>query len=371
MKIIIFATFYPPYKGGYAHSVFGLVNSLNKQGHQITVVSCNTNQQEETEEREGVRILRVSCWNSKKLNGSYPIPKFSIIKILWRLREENFDIVSTQTRFYTLTWLGLFFSKTNNIPCVHTERGSSHSVSESSLIAWLSKCVDHTFGYLICRYSNCVVGVSEQACQFVRHLGAKKVVKIYNGVDTDFWKSSDVDNGLTISFVGRLVYAKGVQDLLRAVALINNKEIIVNIIGDGPYKKNLIELSNDLGINHQVKFWGELELEKIKDIFLQTSIFVNPSYSEGLPRSVLEAAGAGLPIIATNVGGTGEIVSSDHGFLIDPRNVDLLAKNLSFILSNRDLGRVKGQKLREFVNRNFKWDLIAQQYQKVFLDANK
>ena len=54
MKIIIFATFYPPYKGGYAHSVFGLVNSLTKQGHQITVVSCNTNQQEEGKQKERI-----------------------------------------------------------------------------------------------------------------------------------------------------------------------------------------------------------------------------------------------------------------------------------------------------------------------------
>ena len=174
---------------------------------------------------------------------------------------------------------------------------------------------------------------------------------------------------VVISFVGRLIYAKGVQDLLHAVVQIRNikirepKNIIVNIVGDGTYRPALERITHELKLDDNVRFLGEMTKEQVREILWQTDIFINPSHSEGLPRSVLEAAAAGLPIIATDVGGTREILpTKDHGLLVPMQNQDKFADALMLLINDKNLRKKLGANAQSYVKENFDWDKITEQY---------
>ncbi len=98
-----------------------------------------------------------------------------------------------------------------------------------------------------------------------------------------------------------------------------------------------------------------------------TDIFVNPSYSEGLGISVMEAASIGLPIIATDVGGTREIITTDKtGILIKARDVGQLAEELCRLRANAELRKKLGGNARILAERKFNWDKITGEYIKLY-----
>jgi len=373
VKILVFAAFYHPYRGGYVESLHGLLRRLAAAGQEIIVLTCNTHQRPSKEIIDGIEVLRTSCWNPAWLAKSYPIPKPSVLGGLRRLGKKEFDLVSTQTRFYPTTWLGFLFAKWHGLPIIHTERGAFHPVTGNQLVNYVGKVIDRSLGWAICRFSDKVVGVSQAACRFARHLGARKSLLIYNGVDVDFWakdgQGESKENGLTIAFVGRLVHGKGVQDLLLALVLLRSrlpavqfKSLKLAVVGDGPHKSYLMNLCDELRIKESVVFFGEMGREGVKTVLQQADIFVNPSYSEGLPRSVLEAAAVGLPVVATNVGGTVDILGGGAGILVPPGSVEQLSSELLTLISNKEIRRRLSLTAARNLRSRFDWNLITKQY---------
>lgn len=166
---------------------------------------------------------------------------------------------------------------------------------------------------------------------------------------------------MNIIFVGRLIYAKGVQDLLVAYKDLRARAIDIHltIVGDGAYRKELEEMAR----GHGVSFLGELNHSGVMKALKEADIFVNPSYSEGLPTSVMEAASVGLPIIATDVGGTNEIiVGGESGCLYPPHDVQALTDCLRYLIENPSERATFGAKAKERVATRFNWDRITEQY---------
>ncbi len=380
MKILIFAALYHPFKGGYTESIHELAKRLVLNGHTITIVTCNTLTIHASETINGVEVIRLPCINPSWLNKTFPIPlptprTFILIRKVFRQKP---DIISTQTRFFPTSWLGFFIGKFLHIPVVHTERGATHSIASSRIVSWLGTFVDHTLGSMLARFSNATIAVSEASCQFLKHLGTKNPVKIYNGVDVEFWKkpvgfmANETRQFRAITFVGRLIYAKGVQDLFYAVAELKKQDsaestnLIVNIVGDGAYRSTLEILAKKLSLNDTVRFLGEMTKEQIRDILWQTDLFVNPSHSEGLPRSVLEAAAAGCPIIATDIGGTREIIDENHGILVAIHNSEGLAQAIKRFVADMPMRNGSSKNAQTYVHTHFDWDMITKQYIKLF-----
>jgi glycosyltransferase involved in cell wall biosynthesis len=158
-------------------------------------------------------------------------------------------------------------------------------------------------------------------------------------------------NKKTIIYVGRLIYAKGVQDLLDAVKDLN---VNVWLIGEGEYKKRLMQLCSES--RSKIKFLGQKNPEEIAKLLSQADIFVNPSYAEGLPTSVLEAGASGLPIIATDVGGTKEIIEDgNNGFLIKPHDTALLKDKINLLLDDSRLCERFSKNIQLKVKKEFDW----------------
>jgi glycosyltransferase involved in cell wall biosynthesis len=171
---------------------------------------------------------------------------------------------------------------------------------------------------------------------------------------------------MKIIFVGRLIYAKGCQDLILATRDIDAQLVIV---GDGPYRRTL-EL-----MNGHAEFKGELPIDGVMKELSESDIFVNPSYSEGLPTSVVEAASVGLPIISTDVGGTNEIIQDGvTGILIPPHNPAAIRTYLLSFIRDYKSAKAMGERAKQFLIENkerFSWDYITKQYEEVFKEVVK
>lgn len=369
--LVIFAAFYPPFTGGYAKSVQALASRIVRRGWRVTVVTTATHGGSAQAIEQGVAVIRLPAWNTL---GTYPIPRPS--RLLWRtLRQllgQPISVISTQTRFFPTSGLGLFVGLTRRIPIVHTERGSVHAAFDHPLVRLINWFVDHTLGSLLVRRADRVIGVSRSAAAFCRHLGARAPETIPNGIElarfTRQATPAAPDRPPTIIFTGRLIWAKGVQDLIAAVAarLRQGRPTRLLIVGEGVYRSALEEHVLSLGCGSAIDFLGSQPASAIPGLLAQADVFVNPSYSEGLPTAVLEAAASGLPVVATKVGGTAEIVEDGvSGYLIEPRDRPALTQALERLLDDPGRAGAMGARGRLIAAR-FDWEAVTQAYLKVF-----
>src|SRR6202521_6134109 len=135
-----------------------------------------------------------------------------------------------------------------------------------------------------------------------------RIIHIYNGaLPADIRAVPRPKSGFTLLDVGRLAPLKDHATLLRALALtrMHHPNVQLWIVGDGPLEFSLRKLSDELGLNECVTFFGE-EAD-VSPFMLAADLFVSSSVTEGLPVSLLEAMSVGLPALVTDVGGMGEI----------------------------------------------------------------
>ncbi len=223
-----------------------------------------------------------------------------------------------------------------------------------------------------------VIAVSANVRDFyTTHVGlpAEKLVTIYNGVELPpeplpSRREARTELGLpldgpVIGAVSRLDPVKGVDVLLRAFASIEGAHLA--IIGDGPERTALEALAEHLGVADRIHWAGHrcnvLRLLPALDLFVQ------PSLHEGLPNAVLEAMAAGLPVVATAVGGTPEVVVGGiTGLLVPPNDTNALAEAIATLLRDPDLRRRMGRAGQERVRCRFSLKQMVQQMQALYED---
>ena len=163
----------------------------------------------------------------------------------------------------------------------------------------------------------------------------------------------DARDGRMVLSLGRLGATKGSYDLLRAVAALRGRQVAVRLrlAGDGEIEA-VRRRARELGVQDEVTVLGWLDHDAKARELAQASVYALPSYHEAQPMSVLEAMAAGLPVVATPVGGTPDAVSDGvEGYLVQPGDVDALARRLEVLLTApahaRALGRAAFAKVRD------------------------
>jgi glycosyltransferase involved in cell wall biosynthesis len=290
------------------------------------------------------------------------------------MKNEKIDIVNTHTRFFISSLLGLIMAKKQGLPLVHTEHGSTFVKDSSLFTRFVARVYDETLGRLVITSATKLFGVSKSCIEFASRLGGKNGIVIYNGIDTDFWNTEErLPNKVTnITFCGRMVKGKGVHDLLKALAQLKSHEWNLQLVGDGNYLLKLKELATELKINDRIVWHGDQDRFYLKSILEKTDIFVNPSYTEGLPTSVLEAGAMRCAVIATNVGGTNEIINNEENGLLIPAHIGIentafLFTALESILYNPEVQRKYGNAIAESIEKKFSWSVIAKIFSHHFL----
>lgn len=148
-------------------------------------------------------------------------------------------------------------------------------------------------------------------------------------------KASEIE----ILFVGALTKNKGINVLLNAIHRSNNLKLILHVIGDGAERNNLEKITELLGIGNQVTFHGFIDNGvELYNFYRRSDIFVLPSYSEGLPRVLYEAAGNGCAIITTPVNSISSLFKDGYNCLfITPGSVDSIINAINRLIAGEYL----------------------------------
>jgi glycosyltransferase involved in cell wall biosynthesis len=184
--------------------------------------------------------------------------------------------------------------------------------------------------------------------------GMVRIVR--NGVgDADFIPITARADATDMVCVGELRTVKAIDILLEALAALKHsgRRLTATIAGEGPQRAELMALAGRLGVDDQVRFVG---YRPAREAFAMGKILVVCSRAESLPYIVLEAAAAGMPIIATRVGGIGEIFGPDASHLIPANDAAALAKAMAAALDDPALSRRLAQALNGRVQREFSVD---------------
>lgn len=211
-----------------------------------------------------------------------------------------------------------------------------------------------------------VIAVSENVRDFcITQVGLPqdKMFVIYNGVETETASMKTRGqarqelglplDALVVGAVLRLESVKGVDDLLRAFARVEVRHPVwLAIVGDGTEREALFALSKELGIAQRV-FWAG-QRNQASRLIPAFDLFVQPSRHEGMPNAVLEAMASALPIVATAVGGTPEVVvDGESGLLVPAGDLDAMAAAITRLLGDVELRHRMGQIGKQRVERFF------------------
>jgi len=181
------------------------------------------------------------------------------------------------------------------------------------------------------------ISSSVQAIYAQNEFNPEKLVVIPNMLDDRLskWKKIPHDT-FRILYVGRLESYKGVDLLIKSIKLLDNENIDLWIVGEGSQSIYLKQLCKELQLTKQITFLGQLEYQRIHEIYVQCDLFVHPSIGhEPLGRTILEALQVGLLVMATKMGGPAQILPDE--LLFAPRSIEALAMKINQVIKNSDL----------------------------------
>jgi glycosyltransferase involved in cell wall biosynthesis len=167
--------------------------------------------------------------------------------------------------------------------------------------------------------------------------------------------------------VRRLVYKNGIDTLLESaeIAVKKNPKLVFVVVGKGPDFEEVKERIVQLGMQRNFRLTGFVPDEDLPFYYNVADLFALPSKSgEGLPLVALEAMACGLPVIATDVGGTSEVMSEDYGKLVPPNAPNSLAEAI-LKFSCKNLTALK-KELRTMMEQKYSWDLNVEKLSKIY-----
>ena len=285
------------------------------------------------------------------------------------VREYNVDIIHSQTRVTQV--LGCLSSWKTGVPCVST----CHGFFKKRLSRKLFPC-----------WGQSVIAISDAVRGHLKNdfnVPDKKITLIYNGVDTEKFTSNSlrrkqkraelkVEDRVVIGIIGRLSDVKGHDILIRAMQNIVRQipNAILLIFGTGKTEQELRNLTEELHLQNYVRFYSvTANTNSTLQLF---DAVATPSMQEGLGISVLEAQAAGVPVVASRVGGIPDLIEDNKtGILVDSGNSNLLANAIIELLKNPEHARSIGVAARKHVEENFSSRMMTAETLKLYKSVIK
>ncbi len=301
--------------------------------------------------------IKIESLNIRNRFNFLALPR--LVKIL---RREGIDIL--HTFLFRANILGRLTGRMVRVPIV---------ISSEECIKLKKKKISILIDRLTSRWADRIVVISEAIKNTLtkrEKINPEKIEVIYNGIDLSSFRvenKREKDSIPKVGIVGRLHPDKGHRYFLKAAAQTIKKEPKVEflIVGHGPLRGELEDLSNELALSDKVVFVGGRR--DIPQIMSSLDILVLSSLEEGLGNVLLEAMACGRPVVATKVGGVPEaVLDGETGILVSPKNPDALAQATLKLLMNRALAKGMGQAGRRRVEKYFSIDRMVKETEKVY-----
>lgn len=371
LRLLLVNYEYPPLGGGAANATAFMAAALARRGVTVEVVTsafadlprCETTAQ-------GVTIRRIPTLRQRRDRSSIvemlAFLASSVVLAPWSARRFRADAV--------IAYFGIPCGPAGwvtrlccGIPYLVSLRGGDVPGFQYDGIGLYHRLSGPVIR-LIWRGAAAVIANSDGLAALARRFAPEIAVPVIpNGVDTTVFspvtERPDVESPLHLLTVGRLVRQKGVDVVLAAMARAADRSIRLTVVGDGPARQELAERAGQLGLTERVTFTGWRERADLPALYREADAFVLVSRDEGMPNVVLEAMASGLPVIATDIPGSRDlVVDGETGRLIAVDDVGALTAALNDWAVDRPVARRMGLAGRERVKAAFSWDAVAEAY---------
>jgi len=377
MKILMLSWEYPPKTvGGLANHVYNLSKSLVNMGHEVHVITSEYGEALKDQVEEGVFVHRAAPYNIETDDFTKWVMhlNFSMIEEGIRLVNKfgGFDIVHAHD------WLSLYSGKAIkgifNVPMVCTIHATEYG-RNGGIRTDMQRYISSAEWFLTYE-SWKVIACSDYMKNEIRNvfnLPEEKIWVIPNGVDGEsfnlefdyesFRRNYALDEEKIVFYVGRHVYEKGIHLLIEAAPDIlreyNNTKFV--IAGKGPMTEELKNRVKALGIEEKVMFTGYMSDETRNKLYKVSNAAVFPSLYEPFGIVALEAMAAECPVIVSDTGGLGEIITHKYnGMKIITGVVDSVRDNVVELLKNEQLAEYVKKNALKDVYVKYTWNKIAE-----------
>ncbi len=357
---------FPPASGGIGYYVYNLSKGLIKKGHRVTVITRGSTHRLEKETIDGIDVFKATF---------FPLYPFQMplhglfVNSLVKSLEPQFNLIhlhspvtpSIKTALPIITTIHTAM----RIDSRYHEVVDPYSLAEKIQSMYFSPLVESQ----LLKLSDIITAVSPTVANELNGYGmdSSKVKVMWNGVDEKIFSPTKNKEKLEkyVLFTGVLRARKGLFDLIKCAILVKKTipDIKFVICGTGPLLQQLTEQVRNVGLKEQVIFLGRVDRRKFIQICQSATIQVVPSIYEGLPTVLLEAMACGLPVVATNIGGIRDIISSNvNGLLVPPGSPVKMAKMIEMLWTDEPLRKKLGNSARETILKKYTWEKITNDF---------
>jgi L-malate glycosyltransferase len=372
MHICMICDKFPPRAAGGGFYAYGLSRKLIERKHQVTVITRGSWEKPYyQEEVNGINVYRV------RFIPIFPFhlqPHGFFISRFLQSIESDFDVIHLHN---------------SNIPVVGTKVPkvvTVHGTMQGHVVHLkgfdLYSSVVRTFSPMytaidkeVINSADKVIAISNSCAEELRlFYEIKNPEIIRNAVDSTFFiplNHKDINNPYVL-YTGRLSSEKGLIDLIKAAKSVSEKypKIKFVITGKGPLERHLKRMVAKLNLERNFCFVGYVSRNTLLQYYQNATLYVLPSYWEGLPTTLLEAMSCELPVVATSVAGTSEVlVHRQNGLLVPPNNPEKLAISILELIGNGALRQDLGRNARMHVKEFYDWNTIVDKIERVYQDA--
>lgn len=336
-SILILNYEYPPLGGGAANATYYLLRELAKQHEfSIELVTSSTDSFKIEQLAPHVRVHKLDIGKSGNIH--YQSMK-DLLMYAWKAYWYSKKLI----RKHPIDGIHAFFG----IPCglvalllrrqyIVSLRGSDVPFYNERF-ALLDKMLFARLSKHIWRKATAVIANSQQLKELALQTAPQQeIAVVYNGVDTEEFTPPSLrsTNELTLISTSRLIARKGIHLLVDAtIELLNQgNELRLIIVGSGDMEDELRKRVIESGHTKKIEFLGAVDHSTLPLWYKKADVFVLPSQNEGMSNSMLEAMASGLAIIATNTGGTQELLTAGNSITIEQPTADGIAKAIQAML---------------------------------------
>lgn len=275
------------------------------------------------------------------------------LQLIRLMKTQEFHMVHCHTPMGSL--LARLAAKHNGIyKVIYTAHGF-HFFKGAPLKNWL---LYYPMEVLFARITDCLITINQEDYQRAHKFKLRNNNHLYKvngvGINTDSYSNEHrklINNTFKLITVGELSKRKNQIVLIKALAILRDKDIKLTICGKGPKMNHLKHYAEKNNVLDQVEFKGYCT--NIKQFLVESDCFVFPSLQEGLPVALMEAMAAGLPVICTNIRGNRDLINhNEGGILVDTDDVNSFAKAIKYLKSSelvcKRMGQINMKRIKEY-----------------------
>jgi L-malate glycosyltransferase len=354
--------------GGTETQAVELARRLDPERYSLTLV-CLRARGPLKERLQGTRVQVLEFHPNGGMNSPGGI--YQLFRLAAFLRRERFEILHAHDLWANL--LGVTAAKMARVPVVvSSQRDLSHLEFYSTRGKKWLRMLQKNSDAVVANANSIRDGLLQE-----EGFSATKIRVFHNGIDMERFAvprgngsvfGQSLGAGKVVVLVGNMhTDVKGHPTLINAASKVvqESPDTRFVFVGDGALRAVLEEKVRERGLERSIVFLGRRN--DVPEILAASDIGVLPSKAEGLPNAVLEYLAAGLPTVASNVGGNAEVLTDGTtGFLVPPDNADALADALLRLLRDPALAEQIAVNGREFVRRNFSFERLIEQTDRMY-----